>query len=119
MSAIETLDLARGTRAKLTAAAMGTSYPVWTLDGKGVVFRRYNVPFWVAADGSRQAGPVPSGMVRDYPTSAGPDADSVLVLRGQPETSADIFNVYQRQVPAQAAARDTGVRRRMVADDCR
>jgi serine/threonine-protein kinase len=56
-----------------------------------VVFRRYNVPFWAAADGSGQAGPVPSGTINDFPTSAGPDADSILVVRNQPETSGDVF----------------------------
>jgi Tol biopolymer transport system component len=88
---IETLDLARGARARLIAAALGTSYSIWTVDGKGVVFRRYNVPFWVAADGSGQAGPVPSGSVNDFPASAGPDADSFLDTRIQPETSGDVF----------------------------
>jgi serine/threonine-protein kinase len=91
-SVIETLDLGRGMmRAKLTAAALGTSFPVWTADGKGVVFSRYNVPFWAAADGSGQAGPVPLGTINDYPTSAGPDADSILVVRNQRETSGDVF----------------------------
>jgi serine/threonine-protein kinase len=90
-SVIETLDLARGMRAKLTAAALGTSYPVWTADGKRVVFRRHRLPFWVAADGSGRAGPVPSGMINDYPASAGPDADSILDVRIQPETSGDVF----------------------------
>jgi serine/threonine-protein kinase len=91
LSVIETLDLARGTHAKLTAAALGTSFPVWTVDGKGVVFRRYNLPFWAAADGSGQAGPVPSGTINDFPNSAGPDTDSILVVRIQPETSGDVF----------------------------
>jgi len=90
-SVIETLDLARGTHARLTAAAPGTSFPIWTVDGKGVVFQRYNVPFWAAAAGSGQTGPVPSGTVNDYPASAGSDADSILVVRIQPETSGDVF----------------------------
>src|SRR5262249_9291116 len=78
VSVIETLDLARGTRARLTASSLGTSYSIWTVDGKGVVFRRYSVPFWAAPDGSGQAGPVPSGTVNDFPASAGPDADSLF-----------------------------------------
>jgi serine/threonine-protein kinase len=91
-SVIETLDLGRGMmRAKLTAAAPGTGFPTWTADGKGVVFRRYSVPFWAAADGSGQAGPVPSGTVNDYPISAGPDADSILDFRMQQETSGDVL----------------------------
>jgi serine/threonine-protein kinase len=91
LSAIETLDFLRGTRAKLAASTLGTSFSIWTVDGKDVVFRRYNVPFWAATDGSGQAGPVASGTVNDYPASAGPDPDSILVVRIQPETSGDVF----------------------------
>jgi eukaryotic-like serine/threonine-protein kinase len=90
-SYLETLDLARGTHAKLTAPTMGTSFPTWTSDGAQVVFRRFNVPFWTAADGSGKASPVPSGLINDFPSSPGPDPDSFLDVRTQPETSGDIF----------------------------
>jgi serine/threonine-protein kinase len=90
-SHIEILDLLRGTHATLTAPAMGTSFSTWTADGKGVVFRRFNVPFWTAADGSGRAGPMPAGQINDYPSSRGPDPDTILVGRIQPETSGDIF----------------------------
>src|SRR4029077_1887712 len=56
-----------------------------------VVFRRFGVPFWAAADGSGNSGPVPGGTVNDYPTSPGPTPDAVLTLRVSPETSADVF----------------------------
>ncbi len=90
-SVIEALDLARGTRARLTAAALGTSFSTWTADGNGVVFRRLNVPFWAASDGSGKAGAVPSGNLNDYPSSPGPDPDSILDVRIQPESSGDIY----------------------------
>ncbi len=90
-SFIETLDLLRGTHANLTAAALGTSFPSWTADGEGVVFRRFNVPFWTTADGSGKAEPVPSGLINDYPSSPGADPDTILDVRIQPETSGDIF----------------------------
>jgi len=90
-SVIETLDLSRGTHAQLTAAALGTSFPTWTADGESVVFRRYNVPYWTAADGSGKAGPVAAGVVNDFPSSPGPDPDSILDVRVQPETSGDLF----------------------------
>ncbi len=88
---IETLDLLRGTRARLTAAALGTSFSTWTSDGEGVVFRRFNVPFWAAADGSGKTGAVPAGLINDYPSSPGPDSDSILAVRIQSKTSGDIF----------------------------
>jgi Tol biopolymer transport system component len=90
-SHIETLDLLRGTHATLTAPALGTSFPSWTADGQGVVFRRFNVPFWTPADGSGKAGPVPHGLINDFPSSPGPDPDTILDVRIQPETSGDIF----------------------------
>jgi serine/threonine protein kinase len=90
-SVIETLDLARGTRAKLTAAALGTNYPTWSADGQGVVFRRFNLPFWAAADGSGRVEQVPGATIYDYPSAPGPAADSIIAVRIQPETSGDIF----------------------------
>ena len=50
-SLVDLVDLARGTRAVVAPAAVGTNFPIWTADGAKVVVRRYNVPFWVAADG--------------------------------------------------------------------
>jgi len=88
---VETLDLSRGTRSKVTPAALGTSFSTWTADGEGVVFRRFNVPFWAAADGSGKTGAIPSGSVNDYPASQGPEPDTVIVVRIQPNTSGDIF----------------------------
>ncbi len=90
-SEIDALDLERGTHTVLAAAALGTSFATWTADGRGVVFRRFNVPFWAAADGSGNAGAVPSGETDDYPSSPGPDGDSILDVRIQPKTSGDIF----------------------------
>jgi len=90
-SVIETLDMLRGTHSKLAAPAMGTSFATWTSDGEGVVFRRFNLPFWTAANGSGKAGSVPAGLINDYPSAAGPDPDSILDVRIQPETSGDLF----------------------------
>jgi hypothetical protein len=90
-SVIEALDFARGTRARLTAAAMSVFFSTWTADGTRVVFRRFGVPFWAAADGSGASGPVPRATMRDYPSSPGPDPDSVIALHISPETSGDVF----------------------------
>jgi Tol biopolymer transport system component len=90
-SALEVLDLARGTHARLTAAAFGTFFSCWTTDGARVVFRRLDSPYWVAADGSERGGILPKSTVNDMPSAPGPDSDSVLVVRIRPETAADIF----------------------------
>jgi Tol biopolymer transport system component len=88
---IEALDLARGTRERLTSAAIGTNFSTWSADGSRVVFRRFNTPFWVAADGSGDSGPVPGATVNDFPSAPGPDPDTMLIVRIRPETSGDVF----------------------------
>lgn len=90
-SFIETVDLARGTHARLAAASIGTSFPSWTADGSGVVYKRFNVPFWAAADGTGKESPVPSGQISDFPSAPGPDPDTILEVRIQPESSGDLY----------------------------
>jgi Tol biopolymer transport system component len=88
---IEALDLARGTRARLTSAAIGTNFSTWNADGSRVMFRRFNTPAWVAADGSGDSGPVAGATVNDFPSGPGPDPDTMFIVRIRPETSADVF----------------------------
>jgi eukaryotic-like serine/threonine-protein kinase len=88
---IEVLDLARGTRARLTPPAFGTIFSTWNSDGTRVVFKRFTLPFWISADGSTDPVPLPAASVNDFPSSAGPDPDSVLVVRVRPESSGDVF----------------------------
>ena len=88
---MEAMDLQRGTRAKVTSAAPGTSFPTWTSDGRSVAFRRFNLPIWAATDGSGRSGAIESGVINDYPTSPGPDPDSILAVRINPKTSGDIY----------------------------
>ncbi len=89
-SLLETLNLQRGSQGRLTAAAGGTTFATWTQDGSRVVSRRFNRPFWVSADGSQQ-GELQAALSNDFPSGAGPDPDSVLVTRVQPETAGDVF----------------------------
>jgi Tol biopolymer transport system component len=88
---IETLDLARGTRAQLTGRGFGTAFAAWSADGRRIVVRRFNAPSWIAASGSGESAILPRAASNDFPSSPGPDPDSVLVVRIEPETSGDIF----------------------------
>ena len=87
---IQALDLARGTSARLTAAGI-MNFPTWSADGTRVVFRRFGAPFWASADGAGRAGPMPNTAINDYPSSPGPDPDSIIAVRIRPETSGDVF----------------------------
>jgi Tol biopolymer transport system component len=88
---IEALDLARGTRARLTAAEASTDFSTWSADGRRVAFRRFGMPFWTAADGRGDSAPLPGATANDFPSSPGPDSDSLIAVRVSPETSADVF----------------------------
>ncbi len=90
-SVVESVDLVRGTRAVVVPAAVATLFPTWTSDGATLLVRRFNVPFWAAADGSGRAGAVPHGDSNTSPASAGPDADSFFVVRVLPETAGDVY----------------------------
>ena len=90
-SVVEIIDLARGTRAVVVAAAVGTNFPIWTVDGTRLVFRRYNVPFWATADGSAKAAAVPNSDVNTSPGTAGPDPDTFIAVRLLPNTAGDLY----------------------------
>ena len=90
-SVVDSLDLARGTRAVLVPAAVGTLFVTWNGDGSRLVFRRFNIPAWAAADGSGRTGVVPGGDVNTSPGSAGPDPDSFIGIRLQPDTGGDLY----------------------------
>ena len=92
-STLEAFDLARGTRARLAAAAWGTSFPSWTADASRVVVRRFGLPTSMMADGSGEPTRVPSLGTPDYPSGPGHDADSVVVSSVRPETSGDVYLV--------------------------
>jgi Tol biopolymer transport system component len=90
---VDLIDLQRGTRAKLVPSAYGTSFPTWISNGESAVFRRFNVPFWAAADGSGKASQVPLGTLNDFPSSPGPDSESYIATRIQPKTTGDVYLV--------------------------
>jgi serine/threonine-protein kinase len=90
-SVIDSVDLARGTRAVLVPAAVGTLFVTWNADGSKLVFRRFNVPFWAAADGSGTTGVVPGGDVNTSPASPGADSGSFIAVRLRPDTGGDLY----------------------------
>jgi Tol biopolymer transport system component len=92
-STLAIVDLTRNTKTAAGAPAAGTNYPAWNADGSRLVYRRFNRPFWSPADGRGAGGPLPDTNFADFPISAGPDADSMLVVRISAETAGDIYLV--------------------------
>ena len=87
---LEAFDFERGTRTQIAGGTFGTSFAIWSFDGRRIFLRRQTVPVWTAADGSGQGGAIPGATINDYPSSPGPDGDSILSVRIRPETAGDI-----------------------------
>jgi Tol biopolymer transport system component len=82
---------------KLTSdATSGNSYPVWTPDGKRVIFRTRTGMYWVDAEGSGQLEAIPESSINDYPNSVSPDGQWLAFLRISGETGGDVYVVSLR-----------------------
>jgi Tol biopolymer transport system component len=90
-SHLTVLNLDRGTRSQFTNVLTGNAHCNWNRDGSRIVYRRFNVPFWISSDGSDRQGAIRGAVSNDFPSAPGPDPDSVLVTSLQPETSFDVY----------------------------
>ena len=86
-------DTTRATFTRLTSnETAGNWFPIWTLDGKRVIFRTLGLR-WIDADGSGRSPAHPGYSVNDYPGSVSPDGASLAITRITPETSADVYTL--------------------------
>ena len=88
-------DLGRDTLSRLTFLAGVNRLPVWTPDGKNIVFTSSNPAapglYWVPSDGSGEAQRLSDGkLVNEFPTSFSPDGRR-LAFCATGGSSADIF----------------------------
>jgi serine/threonine protein kinase len=90
-------DTIRATFTRLTSqATFGNSFPVWTPDGRHVVFRTSTGIHLADADGSATSQVIPGTSLTDFPTSIAPDGDTLLINRQTDKTSQDIYVISLR-----------------------
>jgi Tol biopolymer transport system component len=88
-------DLDRDTLSRLSFLAGVNRLPVWTPDGKNIVFQSTNSAapglYWVRSDGSGEAQRLSDGkLLNEFPTSFSPDGKR-LAFCGTRSGSTDIF----------------------------
>src|SRR5262249_14951174 len=87
------LDADRSTFTRLTSAAtFGNSFPIWTPDGKRVVFRTAIGIHWIDVDQTAAAAHrIPDTTNGDFQTSVSPDGDTVPETRQNSDASPDVY----------------------------
>jgi len=86
------LDTARAALSRVTSdESTGNSWPVWTPDGKRVVFRSVNGMRWIDVDSGGPPHAITGTSVADRPSSISPDGRALAFLRASAETSSDLY----------------------------
>jgi len=96
-------DLDRDTPSRLTFLAGVNRLPVWTPDGKNIVFQSIASPapglYWIRSDGSGEAQRLTDGKVNDFPYSFSPDGKRLTFNRNGNGGSQDIFTAFIERNP--------------------
>ncbi len=66
-------DLERGSKTRLTNGVALSSWPVWSSDGRYVIFQSAGGIFWTRADGAGEPQPLTQSKTLQFPTSFSPD----------------------------------------------
>jgi serine/threonine-protein kinase len=92
-------DLQRGSKTRLTNGPRLTSYPVWSPDGRFVVFQSATGIFWTRADGAGKPQLLTQSKTLQFPTAFTPDGTRLVFSELIPGGGAEI-----RTVPVESAS---------------
>ena len=102
-------DLDRDTPSRLSFLPGTNDRPVWTPDGKNIVFRSTNPAapglYGIRSDGSGEAQRLTEGKPLEYPSSFSPDGKRLALFRAGNGGSQDIFTMPVEIDPGQGALR--------------
>jgi serine/threonine-protein kinase len=88
-------DLDRDTPSRLSFLGGMNRFPVWTPDGKNIVFQSMNSPapglYWIRSDGSGESQRLTDGKLLEYPYSFSPDGKRLAFSADGNGGSVDIF----------------------------
>ncbi len=90
------LDLARGTSTRLTFGPASNQSPVWTPDGKHIVYLSERPVFdlyWKPSDGSGSEELLAASQQDKLPNSVSPDGKIVLLSMSDPKSGSDLWTL--------------------------
>jgi serine/threonine-protein kinase len=100
-------DLDRDTPSRLSFLPGQNRFPVWTPDGKNIVFQSTNPAapgmYWIRSNGSGQAQPLTNGKRQEAPNSFSPDGKRLAFYQIGNGGSMDIFTALVEGDPARGA----------------
>ena len=83
-SVIWAYDWQRGSRTRLTAGPGVYTNPIWTPEGRHIVFQSAGGMFWTRADGADQPQPLTKSPNLQFPISFAPDGKRLLFYEAAP-----------------------------------
>jgi serine/threonine-protein kinase len=86
-------DLQRGNRTRLTSGTRLTSWPVWSPDGRYVVFGSAGGMLWTRSDGSGSPQPLTQSKRKQFPNSFRPDGTQLAYSELTPDGTAELRTV--------------------------
>jgi serine/threonine protein kinase/Tol biopolymer transport system component len=100
-------DLDRDTPSRLSFLAGTNRWPVWTPDGKNIVFQSSNPAapglYWMRSDGSGEAQRLTNGKLQEIPYSFSPDGKRLAFQQTGNSGSQDIFTTPVEADPGRGA----------------
>ena len=85
-------DTVRSTFTRLTSEQSDTAtFPLWTPDGKQIVFKTPTGLRSIETDGSGRSRAIAGSTTADFPSSVSPDGGALAVARLTPANSADVY----------------------------
>ena len=94
-------DLDRDTPSRLTFLAGLNFFPVWTPDGKNILFRNTHGLYWIRTDGAGEAQRLTSSKSAEIPYSISPDGKRLAFSAEGNAGSYDLFTAQIGGDPAQ------------------